>query len=126
MEYDNDRILKGTHKSELYCWLIFVLINPLANSLGIFPHQKIAWVVLLVIALLLLPLYMLYSRLIVIKYLFRKKYLIYSLLSVFFYFLILTLLLPLNNIAEAIVRGPGQYYFSFSNFNIVRESSWVF
>jgi hypothetical protein len=82
MEYDNDKIVKGTHKSELVCWLIFVLINPLVNSLGVFPHQKIAWAVLVVIALLLLPLYMLYSRLIVIKFLFKKKYLIYGLLTI--------------------------------------------
>jgi two-component system, LytTR family, sensor kinase len=125
MEYDNDRIVKGTHKSELVCWLVFVLINPMVTSFGIFPNQIIAWVVLLVIAFLLLPLYMLYSRLIVIKFLFKRKYLIYGLLTILFYFLILALLLPLNNIAEAIVRGPGQYYFSFSTINIIRESSWI-
>ncbi|HEV3222892.1 MAG TPA: sensor histidine kinase [Puia sp.] len=125
MEYDNDRIVKGTHKSELYCWLIFAIINPLVNSLGIFPHQKIAWIVLIVIAMLLLPLYMLYSRLIVIKFLFKKKYLIYGLLTVLFYSLVLTLLLPLYEIAQAIVRGPGQYYFSFSTVSIVRETVWI-
>src|SRR5580693_4879156 len=125
MEYDNDRIVKGTHKSELYCWLIFAIINPLVNSLGIFPHQKIAWVVLIVIAMLLLPLYMLYSRLIVIKFLFKTKYLIYGLLTVLFYSLVLTLLLPLYEIAQAIVRGPGQYYFSFSTVSIVRETVWI-
>ena len=48
MEYDNDRLVKGTYKTEVYCWLIFALINPLVNSLGIFPHQKTAWIVLLV------------------------------------------------------------------------------
>ncbi len=125
MEYDNDRIVRGTHKSELLCWLIFALINPLVTSFGIFPNQIIAWVVLLVLAFLLLPLYMLYSRLIVIKFLFKKKYLIYGLLTILFYFLILTLLLPLNSIAEAIVRGPGQYYFSFSTINIIRETTWI-
>ncbi len=125
MEYDNDRIVRGTHKSELFCWLIFVLINPVVNSLGIFPNQKTAWIVLLVISLLLLPLYMLYSRLIVIKFLFKKKYLIYGLLTIFFYFLVLTLLLPLNTIAETIVRGPGQYYFSFSTINVIRETAWI-
>jgi two-component system, LytTR family, sensor kinase len=126
MEYDNDRIVKGTHKSELYCWLFFAIINPVVIGLGIFPNQKITWVVLLVISFLLMPLYMLYSRLIVIKFLFRKKYLIYALLTVFFYFLLLTLMLPLHKIAEAIVRGPGQYYFSFSNNSIIRETAWIF
>jgi two-component system, LytTR family, sensor kinase len=125
MEYDNDRIVRGTHKSELICWLVFALINPLVTSFGIFPNQITAWIVLLVIAFLLLPLYMLYSRLIVIKFLFKKKYLIYGLLTILFYFLILTILLPLSSIAEAIVRGPGQYYFSFSTITIIRESIWI-
>ena len=61
MEYDNDRIVKGTYKAEVCCWILFALIAPLVNSLGIFPHQKPAWIVLLVISLLLLPLYILYS-----------------------------------------------------------------
>ncbi|HTB26151.1 MAG TPA: sensor histidine kinase [Puia sp.] len=125
MEYDNDRIVRGTHKSELICWLVFALINPMVTSFGIFPNQIIAWVVLLVIAFLLLPLYMLYSRLIVIKFLFKKKYLVFGLLTILFYFLILTIQLPLNSIAEAIVRGPGQYYFSFSTINIIRETVWI-
>ncbi len=125
MEYDNDRIVKGTYKEEVYCWLVFVLINPLVNILGIFPYQKIAWLVLPVIALLLLPLYMLYSRLIVIKFLFKKKYLIFGLLTVLFYFLMLGVLFPLHKIAQSVVMGPGQYYFSFSNTSIVRETSWI-
>ena len=125
MEYDNDRIVKGTYKEEVYCWLVFVLVNPLVNILGIFPYQKIAWLVLPVIALLLLPLYMLYSRLIVIKFLFKKKYLIFGLLTVLFYFLMLGVLFPLHKIAQSVVMGPGQYYFSFSNTSIVRETSWI-
>ena len=125
MEYDNDRIVKGTYKEELYCWIVFAFINPLVNILGIFPYQKIAWVVLPVIALLLLPLYMLYSRLIVIKFLFKKKYLIFGLLTVLFYFLMLGLLFPLHKIAQSIVMGPGQYYFSFSNTSIIRETAWI-
>jgi two-component system, LytTR family, sensor kinase len=125
MEYDNDKIVKGTHKSELFCWLFFAIIYPIVNSFGVFPNQKIAWVVLVVISFLLLPLYMLYSRLVVIKFLFKKKYLIYILSTVLFYFFILTVQLPLHKIAESIVRGPGQYYFSFSTASITRETAWV-
>ncbi len=125
MEYDNDRIVKGTYKSELYCWLVFVLISPLVNILGVFPYQKTAWIVLPVIALLLLPLYILYSRLIVIKLLFKKKYLLYGLSTVLFCFLILTLLFLFYIIALSIVMGPGQYYFSFSNTSVIRETTWI-
>ena len=77
MEYDNDRIVKGTYKAEVFCWLIFALINPVVYSLGLFPHQKSIWIVLLVVKFLLLPLYILYSRVIVPKFLFPGKWLVY-------------------------------------------------
>ena len=77
MEYDNDRIVKGTYKTEVYCWIFFLLIYPLVNSLGIFPHQKTAWILLMAVSLFLLPLYMLYARLIVTKFLFTKKILFF-------------------------------------------------
>ena len=60
MEYDNDRIVKGTYKTEVYGWVIFPLVSPLVNSLAVFPHQKTIWI--LVDNLFVLPLYMLYSR----------------------------------------------------------------
>jgi sensor histidine kinase YesM len=126
MEYDNDRIVKGTYKTELYCWLIFVLINPLVNSLGVFPHQKLAWLVLIVIELFLLPLYILYSRIIVIKFLFTRKYLAFGVLTVLFSLLVHTLLFLLYKIVQSFVHAAGQDYFSYSTMSIFRESAWIF
>ena len=126
MEYDNDRIVKGTYKTEVYCWLFFVLINPLVNSLGTFPHQKIAWIVLTVISLLSLPLYVLYSRIVVRKFLFPGNYLVYGLLTVLFVLMMHSFLLILYGIALLFVSGVGQYYFSYSTTTVARESGWIF
>jgi len=126
MEYDNDRIVKGTYKTEVYCWLIFLFINPLVNGLGVFPHQKIAWIVLLVVSLLVLPLYILYSKIIVPKFLFTRNDLVFFLLTILFFLLVHTLLFLLYKIALSFIPGPGQNYFSYSTISLARESAWIF
>jgi two-component system LytT family sensor kinase len=125
MEYDNDRIVKGTYKTEVWCWLFFLLIYPLVNSLGSFPHQRTAWILLMSVSLFLLPLYMLYSRLIVTKFLFKRKYFFFVLLSLSFVLLIHFLLYLIFKIAVSIVGPPGQEYFLYSSPAIIRESAWI-
>jgi LytS/YehU family sensor histidine kinase len=126
MEYDNDKIVKGTYKGELYCWLVFAIINPLVSGLEIFPHHKSMWIALLVIQLCLLPLYILYSRFIVIKFLFAKKYPLFSGLTVSFYLVILFLLFLLYKIPAIYARDAEQEFFFFTNLTIVRDSVWIF
>lgn len=126
MEYDNDRIIKGTYSIELYCWILFVLINPLVNSLGTFPNQKTAWILLLVVSLLLSPLYILYSRIIVPKFLFTKRYLAYGLLTMAFFLVVYSLIFLLYKIAPSFDHEPAQNYFSYSASSMARESSWLF
>ena len=41
MEYDNDRVVKGTYKLELASWVLFTIMNPLLNSLRIFPIKDL-------------------------------------------------------------------------------------
>jgi len=125
MEYDNDRIIKGTYKSELICWVIFFLLYPLVNSLGTFPHQKSAWIVLTGISLLLLPLYILYSRLIVARSLFKKKYLVFAALSGFFVLLVHSVLFLFFKIPHALISGTGTEYFFYSPLNAARETVWI-
>jgi len=125
MEYDNDRIIKGTYKIELYCWILFVLINPLVNSLGSFPHQKPAWYLLMAVSLLVSPLYILYSRIIVPKFLFTKRHLVYGLLTISFFLVVLSLVFLLYKIALLYDHDAWTYYFSYSASNIAREISWV-
>jgi len=125
MEYDNDRIVKGTYKLELACWVFFAIMNPLVNSLGIFPDQKITWPVLLGINVLLLPLYILYSRIIVPKFLFAKRYSAFGLLSILFFFLIQTILFLLYKIALTFVPDASKHFFDYSNNSTIRETAWI-
>src|SRR5450432_1227476 len=125
MEYDNDRILKGTYTIELIAWFFIAMINPLVNGLGIFPQQKLVWVVLLVISLLVLPLYILFSKLIAIKFLFRSKYILFGALSLLFFFTVHILLFLLYKITYALLQERGQAYFSYTNVTMLRESVWV-
>ena len=126
MEYDNDRIVKGIYKTELYCWFIFALIYPLVNSLGVFPHQKTAWIVLMVIALFLLPLYILYSRIIVTKFLFfTRKSPVFVVLTVLFSLFVLSLVFLSYKIVQSFLYGGGQDYFYYSTLSLIRESVWI-
>ncbi len=125
MEYDNDRIVKGTYKAEVFCWLIFVLINPLVYSLGLFPHQKSIWIVLLAVNGLMLPLYIFYSRLIVPKFLFTRKYLLYAIITVFFCLIVQTLVFLTYKIVQSILFGGGQDYFLNTPISIARETAWI-
>ena len=126
MEYDNDRIVKGIHKTELYCWIFFVLLNPLVNSLGIFPRQQTAWIALILVSLFISPLYIIYSRIIVPKFLFTGKHFLYGLLTILFFPVVISLVFLLNGIMLFFVQGVGQYYFAFSTVNLAREGSWIF
>jgi sensor histidine kinase YesM len=126
VEYDNDRIVKHTDKTEVYCWIVFVLIQPLVNSLGIFPDQKIIWIVLLVISLVLLPLYLLYSRIIVPKFLLNKRHIFYGSLTLLFGLLIHFLLFLFYKIAQSIISNDSTGNFSYSAITVARESSWIF
>ena len=125
MEYDNDRIVKGTYKLELVCWVLVAIINPLVNSLGIFPDQKITWPVLLGINVLVLPFYILYSRIIVPKFLFAKRYYAFGLISIVFLILVHTILFLLNNIALTIVPDESKHFFYNTYNTIIREIAWI-
>jgi len=125
MEFDNDRIIKGTYKSELVSWGLFALISPLVNSLGVFPHQPTAWIVLLITALLLLPLYIVYSRWVVPRFLFTKRYFFFALITCAFFVTVLALVFLLYQLVPASVYDKGQDYFFYHATSIARESSWI-
>jgi two-component system, LytTR family, sensor kinase len=126
MEYDNDRVIKGVHKTELYCWAFFVLLNPLVNSLAIFPRQQTAWFALILVSLFISPLYIIYSRVIVPKFLYTGKHFLFGLLTILFFLIVISLVFLLNGIMLFFVQGVGQYYFAFSTVSLAREGSWVF
>lgn len=125
MEYDNDRIIKGTYKSELVCWGLFALINPVLNSLGVFPHQPATWIALLVVHLLLVPLYMVYSRVVVTRFLFEKKYFLFGVLSFAFVLVVLPVVFLLYMLLPSSVYDTGQGFFHYHTTSIIREACWL-
>jgi two-component system LytT family sensor kinase len=126
MEYDNDRAVKGIYKTEMYCWIFFVLLNPVVNGLGIFPHQQTAWIALVLVSVFISPLYIFYSRVIIPRFLYKEKHLLFGLLTILLFLIAITMVFLLNGIMLFFVHGVGQYYFAFSTGNLAREGSWVF
>jgi two-component system, LytTR family, sensor kinase len=126
MEFDNDRVIKRAYKIELFYLVLLILINPLVNCLTTFLTDFRIWVVLLLVNLAVFPAYILYSRFIVVKFLFHKKYsffipatiLVFAGLLLFLYGLYsLILKFPLST--------PEQAYFTFNYGTIARESVWI-
>ena len=125
MEFDNDRIVKGVSRLELFCWILFAVAAPLANGLTAFPDHKLIWISLFVISIMLLPLYILYSRMVVKKFLFTGRYTGFVLLNVIFFLFLHLLLFLLYKLFLSFDSGPGQPYFSYSAITITRESVWM-
>lgn len=121
MEYDNDRVIKSTPAIEIAGWIFFVLLQPLVNSLGIFPRQPSAWLVILTANILLLPLYMIYAKLVVPRLLFTKRYPLFGLFTFLFFLTVHALLVPLYAAASPL----NENYFKYSAATIARETSWL-
>ena len=62
MEYDNDRVRRRTDRTEIFYWILFVLIYPLINGTSLFLRDLRIWPLLFFVSLLLFPAYLLYSR----------------------------------------------------------------
>ncbi len=125
MEFDNDRIIKNTSTIELCCWTSVALIGPLINGLSAFPHQKAAWLLLVTVSLLVLPLYILYARVLVPRFLVTKKYLAFALLTILFFGLLHALVFTLYGISLTFDHDPWTHYFSYSAIPIARENVWI-
>jgi two-component system, LytTR family, sensor kinase len=125
MEYDNDRIIKPPYRIELLAWTVFVLISPLVNCFTIFPNDAIVWPVLLFISMLLLPAYMVYSRLIFSKYLFQRKYGRLIVASIAFFIAAQVLIYGMYSFISGFVLPQPYPYFNYTNNTFIRESIWI-
>jgi len=125
MEYDNDRIVKGTSRTELFCWLVFFLINPVVNMLGIFHYQRATWIILLLSSLFMLPVYIFFARFLAVQILFKGKYLLFAGLTVLFFFSAHLLLFLLYKFESVFVPNGSAAYFSYSDLTFERESAWI-
>ncbi|MEP6845620.1 MAG: histidine kinase [Panacibacter sp.] len=135
MEFDNDRILRPINKIEIAGWIILCLMNPVVNWWGIF-HEYLRdhtvpvildLLVIIIINILFLPVYVLYARLIVSKFLFRKRYIPFALLSIALFLIIQALLYLIYSIVLTIndLTPPEFNYVSHSYGTFIREGLWI-
>ena len=125
MEYDNDRVIKPTYTIETFYWILLVLMNPLVNGITVFLTEWRAWLVLPVISLAVLPVYLLYSRLMG-AFLMQKRYLVFSLGSILCFLIIQIFLFTIYSIILKLPMGPTAQSFFFYNFEtMLREGIWI-
>jgi len=133
MEFDNDRIIKPTQKVEMFGWIFLLLINPLVNCLTIvLPEHRgagifiAAFLLVLLINAMVLSAYIVFARIFVSRFLFRKRYFFFVLISIGWFMVIHAFLLMIYSIALNIDLSPtGIAYFTYSAATILRESLWI-
>jgi two-component system LytT family sensor kinase len=111
---------------EVFYWVLLLLLAPVTNSLATFPFSWWMWPVLLLLSGLLLPIYLVYSRIMGTVFLVQKRKLFSALMSLLsflviqvFIFTIYSLLLKFD------LRPEERSYFSFSAHTMVREGWWA-
>ena len=125
MEYDNDRIIKRANRVELFYLCLLIFISPLVNGFLFFLNNFRMWPVLLLVSLAMFPSYVLYSRVIVAKFLFRRHRfniipaILFSLILLGFLFVVYSLILTFS------LSGAERQYFAFTYTTIIRESLWI-
>jgi sensor histidine kinase YesM len=134
MEFDNDRIIKPTHKVEITGWILLCIISSLVNWWNVFhdylhhdPMPVVMDLALIIfINVLVLPAYVLYARLIVSRFLFRQRYLLFTLISIGWFFVIHAFLYGAYSVMLRInLTRPEYAYFSHTNHTLIRESIWI-
>ena len=125
MEYDNDRIVKRANRIELFYLGLLIFISPLVNGFLFFLNNFRMWPVLLLVSLVMFPSYVLYSRVIVAKFLFRRHRfnilpaVLFSLILLGFLFAVYSLILTFS------LSGSERQYFEFTYTTVIRECLWI-
>lgn len=135
MEYDNDRPRKRPPKLEIFYWILLALLTPLTNSVTLFPRDPRIWPVLLLVGGLLLPTYIVYSRIMgsaltrsnrTILSIWRNPVPFIILLSILFFLIIQTFLQAIYTIILKFPLSAGEhFYFALRTPTIVRECWWT-
>ena len=124
MEFDNDRPVKKAYRIEILYWVLLALMNPLVNCFTFFLHDPNMWWFLFLVNLFLLPAYILYSLVIVPRFLFEKKYIQFFALTILFLASIQLLLFGIYSLIWDFANQTEQTYFTYSSSTFVRELLW--
>ncbi|HEY2728175.1 MAG TPA: histidine kinase [Parafilimonas sp.] len=124
MEFDNDRPVKHAYRIEILYWILLGLMNPLVNCLTVFLHDLKIWWFLFAVNFFLLPAYILYSVIIVRRFLFEKKYIQFFTFTILFLAIIQLLLFSIYSLIYDFGSPAEQSYFTYSFSTLVRECLW--
>lgn len=123
MEFDNDRRIRPYRKSEILYWVLVVLLNPIISWLTFFYRNIWFLPALLIINLVVFFAYMLFSRVVVPRFLFTKKHQWFSVFCLAFWGVIQLFLLMIYSFIHP--HAEFQPYFTYSWVTLVRETVWV-
>src|SRR5437763_284024 len=125
MEYDNDRKINPPHNTEIFYWIVFVILCPLINAVTFFWYDPLFWPALLITSIVTLPLYVLYSRSVVPVFLFEKRPVAFGLASICAFVFIQAILLGINAIISLFPLSPPEEFFvSFAPRAVAGNLLW--
>src|SRR5580693_9780338 len=126
MEFDNDRKINRLNKTEIFFWAILVILSPLATTIISFWFMPSFSIILLFISALLFPAYLLYSRYLVVLFLFQKRYLLFAVASVAFLFFVQLLSIGIHKfLLQFSLEPQEQFYLLSGPRTIIRDCFWI-
>ena len=129
LQYDipNEKRLEPSNKMELFYWFFIGIIYPVFNLVTFFPGDPKMALLLFPENLLILPVYILYARIVFPGFLFQKKLLSFIVLSILFFVFIQVWVAFVYSIMRQFQLSPvARSFFSFTSRTLIREGLWAF
>jgi len=126
MEYDNDRKIYPPRKLEIFYWVFLCLLNPIVSTVTFFWWDPFFGFVLLFANLMTIPLYMLFAKYVVPRFVFESRLSFFLLLGCLFMLVTLFFLTGINSLVSAFPMSPQErFYFAYSPRTLTRDGIWV-
>jgi two-component system LytT family sensor kinase len=126
MEYDNDRIRKRTPRMEIFYWVLLGLLYPVSNGLTAFPTDAPGWILLVLVSGFLLPVYLVFSRIMGTVFLVKNRKFLSVLMALLSFLVIQLLIFTIYSLfVKFDLRPVERSYFSISAHTMIREAWWT-
>src|SRR5579863_9980485 len=126
MEFDNDRKIYPPYKTEIAFWALFVVLNPIVTTISNFWFLPSFFIALLFINVLLFPVYLLYARIVVTRFLFQKKYIVFATVSIVFYLVVQLLTVAIHKfILQFSLLPQEEFYLLNAPRTLIRDGIWI-
>jgi two-component system LytT family sensor kinase len=127
LEYDNDRLIRPSNKIEILSWAVLSIMAPSFDWLTVFHGDIPIGLLLFLVNWLVLPAYILFSRLVVPRFLYRKPAWHFIGICLACFICIQLLLAGIYSvILNLSLSVPERAYFSFTGHTLIREAFWNF